>query len=170
MRTVHKTLLTLVSALFFLAVFSATLVANEQAQEAQLIPFKGYDLDGKPVDVQKSIGNKAVMLIFWASWCPSCRTEVPKLNELAEKYSGRGMDFIGVNVGYNDTYKRAKAFVEKTGMTYPNLFDANGNIGEQYGLQGVPTVVIADKKGVVRYYGHATPEISEETFKQLMAN
>lgn len=168
MRTMRKNLLVLASVIFFVAGLFAPLMASDQ--EAMLIPFKGYDLEGKPIDVEKNIGNKAVMLIFWASWCPSCRTEVPKLNKLAKKYSARGMEFIGVNVGYNDTYKRAKAFVEKTGMTYPNLFDANGSIGEQYALQGVPTVVIADKKGVVRYYGHATPDISEEVFQQLMAN
>ena len=168
MHILRYVFLTLVATAFLAAAHSVPLMANEQ--EVFLIPFKGYDLDGKPIDVAQNIGNKAVMLIFWASWCPSCRTEVPKLNELASKYAGRGMEFIGVNVGYNDTYKRAKAFAEKTGMTYPNLFDSTGTIGEQYGLQGVPTVVIADKKGFIRYYGHATPEITEETFKQLMAN
>ncbi len=168
MKTMQKTLATLATAVFFLVAFSASLMAGEQG--VKLIPFKGYDLNGNAVDVEKSIGNKPVMLIFWASWCPSCRTEAPKLNELVRKYSGRGMDFIGVNVGVNDTYERAKAFAQKTGMTYPNLFDATGTIGQQYALQGVPTVVIADKSGVVRYYGYETPEISEETFQQLMAN
>ena len=170
MRTVHKTLLTLVSALFFLAVFSAPLVANEQAQEAQLIPFKGYDLDGKPVDVQKSIGNKAVMLIFWASWCPSCKTEVPKINQLAGKFRARGMEFVAVNVGYNDSVERAQAFARKTGMTYPAIFDGSGKITERYQLQGVPTIIIADKKGKILFRNFATPDISEANFSLLTAD
>ncbi|NQS72358.1 MAG: TlpA family protein disulfide reductase [Desulfobulbaceae bacterium] len=165
MRT---TALSLVMAIFFFTVLTGQLVANER--EVMLIPFKGYDLNGNPIDVATSIGNKPVMLIFWASWCPTCRTEVPKLNKLVEQYAERGMEFVGVNVGFNDSYRRAKKFAQKTGMIYPNLFDATGVIGEQYGLQGVPTVVIADKKGLIRFYGHSTPDISEEVFQQLMAN
>lgn len=168
MRILQKISLLFVSALILLAALSAPLQAG--GQDVPLIPFKGYDLDGQAIDIERSIGNSAVVLVFWASWCPSCRAEVPKLNALIKRYANRGMDFIGVNVGYNDSYKRAKAFVEKTGMNYPNLFDATGNIGEQYGLQGVPTVIVADKKGFVRYYGHSTPEISEEAFRQLMAD
>jgi len=141
------------------------------AQEGQrLIPFKGYDLNGQPFDLQQSIGSKPVMLIFWASWCPSCKTEVPKINQLAAKFKGRGMDFIAVNVGYNDSVERAQAFVKKTGMSYPVYFDARGVVTEQYMLQGVPTIIIADKQGVIRFKNYGAPDISEATFAQLMAN
>lgn len=168
MKIMQKTVAALAMALCLFVAFSTASAADEGG--VRLIPFKGYDLDGKAIDVEKSIGNRPVMLIFWASWCPSCRTEAPKLNKLVETYAGRGMDFIGVNVGVNDTYERAKAFAAKTGMIYPNLFDATGAIGSQYALQGVPTVVVADKNGVIRYYGYEAPEISEETFQLLMAN
>ena len=140
------------------------------ADEGRLIPFKGYDLAGQPIDLQQSIGHKAVMLIFWASWCPSCKTEVPKINQLAEKFRSRGMEFIAVNVGFNDSVERAQAFVKKTGITYPVFFDARGTVTEQYRLQGVPTIIIADKQGVIRFRNYAVPEITEATFTQLMAD
>jgi thiol-disulfide isomerase/thioredoxin len=140
------------------------------ADEGRLIPFNGYDLAGQPIDLQQSIGHKAVMLIFWASWCPSCKTEVPKINQLAEKFRSRGMEFIAVNVGFNDSVERAQAFVKKTGITYPVFFDARGTVTEQYRLQGVPTIIIADKQGVIRFRNYAVPEITEATFTQLMAD
>ena len=110
------------------------------------------------------------MLIFWASWCPTCKTEVPKINQLAEKFKGRGMEFIAVNVGFNDSVERAQAFVKKTGMLYPVFFDATGVVTEQYRLQGVPTVIIADKQGVIQFRNYGAPDISEANFAQLMAN
>ena len=136
----------------------------------QLIPFKGYDLDGKPLNLGDRIGKKPVLLVFWASWCPSCKAEVPKVNELARQYASRGMDFIGINIGENDTYKRAKLWASKHGVSYPNYFDATGMVSQMYRLQGVPTVVVADSKGYIRFYGHDVPEISEDIFQKLTAN
>ena len=83
-----------------LMILPVTLFAVQEGQ--QLIPFQGTDLNGSPIDLSQSIGNKPVLLIFWASWCPSCRAEVPKINQLAEKYRSRGMDFVAVNVGDTD--------------------------------------------------------------------
>jgi thiol-disulfide isomerase/thioredoxin len=141
------------------------------AQEGgRLIPFKGNDLSGQPFDLQQSIGSKSVVLIFWASWCPTCITEVPKINQLAEKFRSRGMDFIAVNVGFNDSVERAQAFIKKTGMAYPAFFDSTGTVTEQYMLQGVPTIIIADKKGIIRFRNFTAPEITEANFAQLMAD
>ncbi len=136
----------------------------------ELIPFKGNTLNGQPFDLQQSIGSKPVMLIFWASWCPSCKTEVPKVNQLAEKFRSKGMDFIAVNVGFNDSVERAQAFAQKTGMTYPVFFDATSVVTERYRLQGVPTIIIADKNGVIRFRNYATPDITEANFALLMAD
>jgi thiol-disulfide isomerase/thioredoxin len=163
-RSLSKTILVL-SLLFLLP---ASLWAAQMGQA--LIPFKGSDLKGQPYDLQDSIGKKPVMLIFWASWCPTCKTEVPRMNKLAEKFRPRGMEFIAVNIGFNDSIERAQAFVKKTGMTYPAYFDGTETIAEKYRLQGVPTVIIADKHGIVRFRNFTAPEISEENFAQLMAD
>jgi len=135
-----------------------------------LVPFKGTDLDGQPFDLAESIGKRPVMLVFWASWCPSCRTEVPKINDLAARYGKRGMAFVAVNVGFNDSVERARAFARKTGMTYPAIFDGSGQITQPYQLLGVPTILIADSSGVIQFRNFATPEITEEHFSRLNAN
>lgn len=158
-------LLVLLASLLF---FPGLSLAVQQGQP--LIPFKGTDLDGKPFDLAQSIGSKPVMLIFWASWCPTCATEVPKVNRLAEKFRERGMEFVAVNVGFNDSVERAQGFIRKTGMHYPALFDGSGKITEPYALLGVPTVIIADKKGVVRFRNFVAPDISEEQFARLTAD
>ena len=135
-----------------------------------LVPFKGTDLDGQPFDLAESIGKRPVMLVFWASWCPSCRTEVPKINDLAARYGKRGMAFVAVNVGFNDSVERARTFARKTAMTYPAIFDGSGQITQPYQLLGVPTIIIADSSGVIQFRNFATPEITEEHFSRQNAN
>lgn len=159
-----KTLL-LVAMLLFLP---CSLMATQEGQ--RLIPFKGVDLAGQPFDLQQTIGNKPIMLIFWASWCPTCKTEVPKINQLVAKFRDRGMDFVAVNVGYNDSVERAQAFAQKTGMNYPAFFDGSGVVSEQYKLLGVPTIIIADKHGVIRFRNFSAPDISEANFALLTAD
>lgn len=166
----HTSLNSLKTLLLALCLFLSPMTSWAVQEGQQLIPFKGTDLDGKPVDLQQSIGAKPVLLIFWASWCPSCRAEVPKINRLAEKYRSRGMEFVAVNVGYNDSVERARAFVRKTGMQYPAYFDGSGKVTEQYKLIGVPTIIIADKHGVVRFRNYMSPDITEANFAQLMAD
>jgi thiol-disulfide isomerase/thioredoxin len=154
--------------LFLLLFLPCSLWAVQPGQ--QLIPFKGADLNGQPVDLQQSIGSKPVMLIFWASWCPTCTTEVPKINRLAEQYRNRGMTFIAINVGHNDSVERAQAFARKYGMTYPTYFDGSGTLSEKYRVQGVPTIIIADKHGIIRFRNFTAPAISEENFALLTAD
>ena len=162
-----KLLSTLILLLSFL--FASLSPATARGED-RLLPFKGMSLAGKPLDMEQVIGKRPVMLIFWASWCPSCRVEVPKINKLAEKYQGRGMDFIAINVGHNDSVERAQAFANKNGMTYPILFDSSSQITDQYRVQGVPTVIIADKRGIIRFRNFGAPDISEADFTELLAD
>jgi len=161
MNRTHHILLTL--ALLVLLPVSA-LALN---QGEKLLPFTGQDMNGKTIDISAVIGKKPVMLIFWASWCPNCKSEVPKVNKLVKKYGGKGMEFIGINVGHNDSEGKARRFMDKTGMTYPVIFDKKGKIPRMYGVQGVPTVLIADKTGTIVFRNYGVPDISDEQFQQL---
>ncbi len=161
MNKSHHILLTL--ALLLLLPISA-LALN---QGDKLLPFAGQDMDGKTIDSTTIIGKKPVMLIFWASWCPNCKSEVPKVNELVKKYQSQGMEFIGINVGHNDSEGKARRFMDKTGITYPVIFDNKGTISQQYGVQGVPTILVANKKGIVVFKNYGTPEITDEYFQQI---
>ncbi len=132
--------------------------------------FSGKDLDGNTIDMSRLVGKKPVMLVFWASWCPSCREEVPKINKLYEKYRKQGMEFIGINVGYNDSVTKARAFVKKTGMAYPVIFDKRGKISRMFAVQGVPTVFVTDRNGVVRFKNYGLPTMSDSDFRKLLAD
>ena len=155
--------LLLLLTLFLLLPMSVSAVSMGE----QLSPFIATDMEGNTVDLSTIIGKKPIMLIFWASWCPSCKSEVPRINSAVKKFKHQGMEFIGINVAHNDSLERASAFMNSTGMDYPVIFDETKKLSRQYGVQSVPTIVLVDKKGKVVLKAHATPEISEQRFQQL---
>ena len=150
----------------FLLVPQISFASSAQLGE-QMVHFSLEDMNGNTIDMESIIGKKPVMLIFWASWCPTCKTESPEINKLVEKFTPKGMEFIGVNVGFNDSVKRAEAFIEKYKLNYPNIFDTKGEISAKYMIQGVPTIVVADKKGTILFRNFGTPDITEENFSLL---
>ena len=125
------------------------------------------DLSGANLSLEKLLTEKkAVLLNFWASWCPPCREEIPDLAKLEEKYKDRSFTVLGVSV--NDSRARAAAFVPKSGINYPIVVDEDGSVAEQYGIVGIPTSVLvsADKKIIGVYYGF-TRQLEEDVEKIL---
>ena len=164
MMTIQKSLLVLVAFIFILP---AVGLSRPLGEGDQLQPFTATDMNGQHVDLAESLGRQPIMLVFWASWCPHCKTEVPKINALFAKYRNRGMYFLGINVGQNDSQRRASHFITKTGMAYPVIYDNDHVLGQEYGVQGVPTVLIANRQGRIVFRGFGVPDITEKQFIQL---
>ena len=87
------------------------------------------------------------LLNVWASWCVSCRDEHPVLLELSK----RGvLPILGLN--YKDKDQEASAWLKQFGNPYQlSVVDANGRIGIDYGVYGVPETYLIDAEGVIRY-------------------
>lgn len=93
--------------------------------------------------------GQVVMLNFWASWCGPCRKEMPLLDEMSKRYSSAGFVLYGVNVEEDNT--DAKKLLKELGVTFPILFDTESKASSLYNVDAMPTTVVIDKKGVVRY-------------------
>lgn len=108
-------------------------------------------ISGKKVDV-KDLRGKVVVMDFWATWCPPCIAEMPKLKELQAKYQDK-LQIIGVSVDASEQeggLKAMKAFVEKNGLPLPQLYGGNGmdsEIAVHWGITAVPAKLILDKEG-----------------------
>lgn len=88
-----------------------------------------------------------VVVNVWASWCPPCRAEMPLLQRAAARYRGRVV-FLGV--ASKDAKGAAAKFLDKVDVTYPNVFDASGEVRAQLGLRGFPTTYLFDASGELR--------------------
>ena len=109
--------------------------------------------------------GKVWLLNVWASWCASCRDEHPLLVALAKR---RELTILGLN--YKDKGDEAAAWLKRFGDPYEfSVVDADGRIGIDYGVYGVPETYLIDGKGVIRYkqIGPLTAAIVEEKLLPL---
>lgn len=113
------------------------------------------------------LNGKVWLLNVWASWCVSCREEHPVLNRLAKQQL---VTLIGLN--YKDDPAAAKNWLQTLGNPYnDSVMDADGRIGIDWGVYGVPETFVMDKKGVVRYKhtGPVTEDAVTTVFLPLIA-
>lgn len=107
-------------------------------------------LDGSTFSLSGQRG-RAVVVNFWASWCPPCEAEAPDLQAVWEEYRGRGVVFVGV--AYKDEEAAVQDFLTAHGLTYPVGLDRTGQVAALYGVTGVPETFIVDGQGkVVRFF------------------
>jgi DsbE subfamily thiol:disulfide oxidoreductase len=102
--------------------------------------------DGKKVSL-KDYRGKVVFLNFWATWCESCRDEMPSMERLYKDFKGKGLEIVAVNV--KEKRQDALAFAKELKLTYPVLLDPEGEAGVLYGAFGLPATYVIDRKGVV---------------------
>jgi len=115
---------------------------------------------------EKDLLGKVWLLNVWASWCVSCREEHPVLVEFAKKNI---VPIYGLN--YKDERKDALAWLAQFGNPYTvSIMDADGRVGIDYGVYGVPETYVIDKQGVIRYkqIGPVTPELLDAKILPLV--
>jgi DsbE subfamily thiol:disulfide oxidoreductase len=112
-------------------------------------PAPGFALPapgGKKISLSDYRG-KVVLLNFWATWCPDCRTEMPSMDRLYREFKGQGFEIVAVNV--KDKREDALAFIKKNKISYPVMMDPEGDVGLLYGAFAMPTTYLIDRNGVV---------------------
>ncbi len=96
---------------------------------------------------QADLLGKVWLLNIWASWCVSCRQEHPVLVELAKS---NAVPIYGLN--YKDQREDGKDWLRQFGDPYVlSAFDADGRVGIDYGVYGVPETFVIDKAGIIRH-------------------
>jgi len=105
-------------------------------------------LEGTNLRLEEYRGQ-VVLINFWASWCGPCRQEMPILDRLHQRYEDTGFAVLGVNV--EGEVAPAQKIVDKTNVTFPVLIDEGQSVSQLYDLEAMPSTVVVDRDGVVRY-------------------
>jgi cytochrome c biogenesis protein CcmG/thiol:disulfide interchange protein DsbE len=116
------------------------------APTEQVTASGGPTLTGKDVSIT-SFRGRPVVLIFWASWCGPCHDEQPALNTAYEKWSPRGVAFLGVDL--RDTTAPALAFQSEYKVPYPSIADTNATLAVEYEIPSAPCLVFLTSQGKV---------------------
>lgn len=104
-------------------------------------------LDGKPVKLSDFRG-KAVLLNFFASWCPPCRAEMPDIESTYEENKAAGAVVLAVDM--QEEAGVVSNYATATGLTFPIVLDRSGLVATNYRITALPTSFFIDKDGVIR--------------------
>ena len=161
----HRTLV------FFLAVVAmATLMFPARADVGDAAKLKTVLLDGKSVSLDQLKG-KVVMVNFWATWCPTCRVEMPQWQKLYDAYKGKDFELIALSI--DDDEKLLRQVSKERGFSFPIAWRWDDKTDDNFGdIIGTPTLYVVDKNGKVAWMkrGRVTYAQLQEVIDPLLKN
>jgi thiol-disulfide isomerase/thioredoxin len=144
---------------------SIVVIAPDQRKPAPDV--RGTTLDGSTYVLADHRGEVVVMNV-WASWCAPCRAEAPNLAEVSKQLAPKGVSFVGIDT--RDSAPTATSFVQKFGLTYPNIVDPDGQVqllfGDSLPPQAIPSTVVIDRDG--RVAARALGRVNAATLRGLV--
>jgi peroxiredoxin len=138
--------------------------SDAAALTAQTAPdFTLPTVDGKEIRLS-DLRGKVVLINFWATWCPPCVREIPRLVRVSEKYRDQGLVILGINVTAQDDRAKVEQFVRDQRITYPVLLDLNSDAGQKYSSRLMPTTYFIDRTGKIVHT--KVGEVDEATIEE----
>ena len=120
-------------------------------------------LAGENIKLSELRGD-VVMINFWASWCGPCRQEMPHLERLYQRYRKLGFVLLGVNVEKESG--KAQRMLREVKVSFPILFDRANRVSRLYAVKAMPTTVLIDRGGEVRFVHKGYLPGYEEKYEQ----
>jgi thiol-disulfide isomerase/thioredoxin len=122
--------------------------ASEDPGHVRAPGFTEQTLQGSAARFDPSTLRKPTLFAFWASWCTSCRRELPNLIALYEGHRGQ-LDVIGVNVDKDMT--KAIEFAATANIPYESVLDPDLRISDLFDVRKTPTFILVDKNGLIAF-------------------
>lgn len=135
----------------------ASLASGEAEQadiglkKGQLAPDFALELAGGGTAKLSDFQGKTVVVNFWATWCPPCEAEMPYLQQYYEYYEASGAVVLGVNATSTEVSKPVVgSWIKHWGLSFPNVYDINGEVVRQYRVAAFPTTYVINPNGTVK--------------------
>ena len=130
--------------------------------------FTATDIDGTPISLE-GLRGKPVWLVFMATWCTGCRTEIPDIQGVVAS-RGDAVRVVVIYVGENRN--TVSDYSKRVGNDFPEVVDQDQQISAAYGIMGVPTHYFIDAGGVVRqrHVGVLSPDAMTQAIQNVMSS
>jgi peroxiredoxin len=152
-----------------IALCAGTAVAAGSMQVGSPAPaYTAESLDGGTVSLD-SLRGRVVLLNVWATWCPSCRDEIPFIAKLQSTESARGLQVVGISVDDAADRQQVLNALPVLGINYPVWLDPEDRIGRLHRSKGLPASVLIDRAGVVRWRHEGILRASSPGFREALA-
>ena len=147
--------------------------SGDLAPDFSITMYQGQDVvGGQEVNFSGLVGQKPIVLNFWAGLCPPCRAEMPDLQEFNEKFQDRAL-LLGIDIGQFTglgSQEDAQDLLQELGVTYPTGFTTEGGIIRDYEVLGMPTTIFIDAQGQIfkKWTGALNREVLEEITLEML--
>ncbi len=114
--------------------------------------------------------GRPVLINFWATWCGPCREEFPALVRAYKKYQEQGLVILGVNFQDDNSDEGVRTFMRNSLVNFPIVRDTGERVGRMYRVNGLPTSIFVDRKGIVRDIvvgGPMTDDFIDKQFSKI---
>jgi thiol-disulfide isomerase/thioredoxin len=140
---------------------------NQDKDNYSAPDFTVYDREGNKVNLSDFAG-KPVVLNFWASWCPPCRSEMPDFDKVyGEVKSDVVFMMVNLTDGKRETQASGQRFVNSKGFTVPVYFDNDGQAANAYVISSIPATFLIKPDGGIN--GKYIGAIDEETLRNAIS-
>lgn len=137
----------LLPLLLALLLAAALLPACSGGKSAVPEKFETVDMPALEKRISANKG-KPTLIMFWATWCPACKTELPVLEQLRAKYPADKLDILAISV--DDTEQAMRSYLSTRPTTIPVVL-STADVGMEFGVKSIPALVIFDGEGQVAF-------------------
>jgi cytochrome c biogenesis protein CcmG/thiol:disulfide interchange protein DsbE len=99
----------------------------------------------------RGLRGKVIVVDFWGTFCEPCKKSFPKLQDLSAKYSGRGLEIVGISEDEAEDKDKIPSFADMYGAKFTIAWDENRSAARKYKPETMPSSFVIDKRGVVRF-------------------
>ncbi len=132
---------------------SASTQDRKQAPDFKTAVF--YPKNQPPFHLSEVNASQPVLIVFWATWCDSCKEELPKLNKLVSAYQGK---IAIVSINAQEEGAAVEKFLTQNRIDFPVLLDPEGKFSDLFEVTAIPAVLLLAKGGKILYYGFRLPD------------
>lgn len=132
-------------------------------------PVTIQDLDGRPVNLGALIGQKPLLIEFWATWCPLCAALMPQIDSAYARHRDK-VAFVAIAVAVNESPAAVKRHLAREPHPWPFLWDADGAAVRAFQAPSTSYVVVLDAQGKVVYTGLGEDQNIEAALQKALGD